>query len=574
MAVHAEVRLQWLPEHLRPDPFGGVVQADRSGEGQPRSAEVALRGARDGYVSCHVVVSADSAATYTLGLELEGLETDLFREWFHYMPARKSWYPDALVPVTVPARASLPDPSAEKIPGQRAQAYGLDVWIPKTARTGIHTGRIVLTSGAQKTTLPVRIEVLDATIPAEDVVLPDHNSYGTSWLSAQYPSGTDVFRLIHAYHRIFYEHRGAFHQLGYGHGGKVAPEFAPEIGGAGRTRRVVSWDLYDRHYGPLLDGSAFAATRRGPKPIPFAYLPINPEWPAQFVSWGEKGYETEFVNVVSEMERHFREKNWTRTRFELFFNHKKRYKAFPWDGDETRFEEDYSYFREYFRLMKLAMPSGSPVRWVFRTDSSWTMAEQFRQLGGVINFWVVSGGMLSLYDWAPDLLQARKDLLWTYGGTPRADAPAASIGSELLKAWLWGATGYVHWLAVSPGADPWFAFEGGDTALVYPGTRFGIQEPIPSIRLKLQRNMVQDLNLLQAAGNRVDRAEVTRRFNGRAPKDWWTRESPLLNHKPLAWNNADIGDALAEFTKRTQPADASSWSRLREYTISLVRGRQ
>ena len=97
------------------------------------------------------------------------------------------------------------------------------------------------------------------------------------------------------------------------------------------------------------------------------------------------------------MERHFREKNWTGTKLELFFNHKKRYKAFPWDGDETRFENDYPYFGEYARLMKRAMPAKSPVQWVFRTDASWTMAEQFRKQEGVINFWVVSGGMLSLY---------------------------------------------------------------------------------------------------------------------------------------------------------------------------------
>ena len=49
-----------------------------------------------------------------------------------------------------------------------------------------------------------------------------------------------------------------------------------------------------------------------------------------FFMVGEPGYEKEFVNVVSEMERHFREKGWTNTRFELFFNQKKRYKAFPW----------------------------------------------------------------------------------------------------------------------------------------------------------------------------------------------------------------------------------------------------
>ena len=195
-------------------------------------------------------------------LEVGGLEVDLFREWFHYVPGEKTWYPDALIPLAGPVKAAIPD-TDNKVPGQRTQAFWMDVWIPKTAKAGAHEGRIVARSGTTEVTIPIRVEVLDATIPAEDVVLPDHNSYGTSWLTEQYPQSKDLFRLIHAHHRIFYEHRGVFHQLGYGHGGKVAPEFAPEIEGTGRSRRVKSWDLYDRHYGPLFDGSAFVEDATG-----------------------------------------------------------------------------------------------------------------------------------------------------------------------------------------------------------------------------------------------------------------------------------------------------------------------
>lgn len=571
-ASAADTSLLWLPEHLRPDPFGGIVKADQLREPtQPRTSTVELKGSRDGYVSCHLLVQG--AAVYTLSVELNALKPELFREWFHFMPAVKSWYPDALIPVRVPFTSALPTPD-NKIPKQTSQAFWLDVWIPKEAMPGVHEGVITLrASNGTQTRLPLRVEVLPAVVPAADVVSPDHNSYGTNWLQGQYPKSADVFKLIHAHHRIFYEHRGMYHQLGYGHGGKVAPEFAPELTGSGRSRRVASWELFDRHYGPLLDGSAFANTRRGARPIPFVYLPINPEWPASFLWWGEKGYETEFVNVVREMEKHFREKNWTGTKFELFFNHKKRYKAFPWDGDETRFPEDNRYFREYARLMKQAMPPGSPVQWVFRTDTSWTMAEQFKELDGVINFWVASGGMLSLYDWAPKLITDRKDILWTYGGTPKVDETISSITTELLKAWLWRASGYVHWLAVSPGNDPWFQFTGGETALVYPGTRFGIEEPIPSIRLKVQRNCVQDLNLLEAAGSRLDRAEVTKQFNSTRPDDWWTRNSPLLRTTPQDWNNADIGDALAGQRKVTQPSDAAAWQRVRTYIQSAGGGK-
>jgi hypothetical protein len=96
--------------------------------------------------------------------------------------------------------------------------------------------------------------------------------------------------------------------LGYGHAGKVGPELAPVLTGEGRQRRIVSWDLFDRHYSALLDGSAFRESRRGAQPIPFVYLPINPEWPASFLNWGEPGYEAEFIAVVSAMEKHFRRK--------------------------------------------------------------------------------------------------------------------------------------------------------------------------------------------------------------------------------------------------------------------------
>ena len=69
----------------------------------------------------------------------------------------------------------------------------------------------------------------------------DHNSYGSSWLADYYP-GTKVpsdasFRLMHLYHGIFYDHRGIYHQLGYGHGGKVIPEFAPALDRIGAQQK-------------------------------------------------------------------------------------------------------------------------------------------------------------------------------------------------------------------------------------------------------------------------------------------------------------------------------------------------
>ena len=203
-------------------------------------------------------------------------------------------------------------------------------------------------------------------------------------------------------------------------------------------------------------------------PIPFAYLPINPEWPASFLWWGEPGYEREFVNVVSEMERHFREKGWTSTRFELFFNHKKRYKGFSWDGDEARFPRDYAYMKEYARLHETAVPADSPVKFVFRADVSWTMERQFRELAGIVNFWVCGGGMFSWYPDAPRELKSRGDIVWIYGGTPPVTEAASHITTDVLRPWMFGVDGFVRWQTTQPGRDPWFRFEGGGETLVYP----------------------------------------------------------------------------------------------------------
>ncbi|HYK87515.1 MAG TPA: hypothetical protein VE398_02005, partial [Acidobacteriota bacterium] len=391
-----------LPEFLRPDPFGGIVPVDRTDSQagfHDSRRPLDLTGCRGGYVSFHLVVKMPEAGSYQLSFILDDksnrLQADLFREWFHFTDSERTYYPDALIPVSLPYASTMPDPD-NRVEKQSAGAFWVDIWIPPDAAPGPYGGKAVLRAGKQQRVLQLRLTVLPAVVPNHDVVAVDHNSYGSSWLAEMYPNvkvpSDESFRLTHLYHRLFYEHRGVFHQLGYGHGGKVIAEFAPELSGSGRTRRIASWDLYDKHYGALFDGSAFAGSRRGPRPIPFVYLPINPEWPASFLWWGEPGYEVEFVNVVSQMERHFREKGWTETRLEMFFNHKKRYKAFPWDGDEVRFPEDDKFFIEYGRLLKKAIPQDSPVKFVFRADASWTMEQQFRSLAGIINFWVCGGG--------------------------------------------------------------------------------------------------------------------------------------------------------------------------------------
>ena len=590
MLPAAAAQLEILSEFQRVDPYGAVLEADRrAGEAwamPPAAGAARMRGARGGYVSFRLVAKLSRPGPYSLGISWSdpAIQTEVFREWFHHMEDERGYYPDALAPVETPYRSRMPEPD-NRVPKQTAQSFWIDVWIPWGAKPGTYQGEARLEADGTVVSRPLELVVLAATVQKREVVTVDHNSYGSGWIGALYPearqrggesfqSSDELFGLIHAYHRIFYEHLGVFHQLGYGHGGKVGPEYAPELEGSGRNRRIRSWRLFDRHYGPLFDGSAFQGTRRGPKPIPFVYLPVNPEWPASFLWWGEPGLEAEFVNVLREMEQHFREKGWTRTVFEMFFNHKKRYKAFPWDGDETRFPEDLAYFKEYSRLLKKAIPPGSPVQFRFRTDASWMMERQWQELAGVIDFWVLGASMVSWYKEAPRMLAERGDIVWLYGGTPSVEENAAAVTFAPFLVWMWGATGYVRWLTVSPGEDPWFRFEGGDTVLAYPGERFGVTGPIASARLKVQRNAVQDLTLLESLGMGKEkdalRTEASRRFNGARLEEWWPPRPAIAESPAHELSNATIGDNAEPFHQLERGVSARSWLDVRRWILDLA----
>jgi len=581
------------PDFTRVDPQGAIVGADMQ-NAAPCAAlydskgVIRLRGARGGYVSFHLVAKVPEGGRYSVQVRWKqsdiALETDLFREWFHFISRSRRFCPDALVPVHMPYRSVLPEPD-NKVDKQTAQSFWVDIYIPPNITPGVYSGEAVMEAAGKRFVKPIALEALAAVIPSQESVTVDHNCYGTAFLAQQYPelrrklgdsffASKEFFGLIHAYHRIFYEHLGTFHQLGYGHGGKVGPEFAPALTGSGRMKRIADWDLYDKHYGPLLDGTAFSATRRGPRPIPYVYLPINPEWPASFLWWGEPGYETEFVNVVRQMEEHFRSKGWTHTVFEMFFNHKKRYKAFPWDGDEVKFSKDNRYFLEYGRLLQKALPPDSPVKFRFRSDSSWTMQEQFRVLAGVVNFWVLGNSEFSWYKYAPQMLKSRGDIVFVYGGTPTIEENSGAITFAPFQSWIWGIDGYVRWLTTSPGPDPWFHSDGGGVTLVYPGERFGIEAPMPSIRLKLQRNCVQDLTLLESLkGSKPTdffRNEAARRYNASTMDDWWPPKPAVADLPGEELTNTLIEENSQPLRRLAEKVNSRSWLNVRGWILEIA----
>jgi hypothetical protein len=565
-ALHGAT-LKALPEWRRPDPFGQVVTADVGQDSWLH--QVKIKAARGGYASFHVV--AEDAAGGKLSVDLP-LQVDLYREWFHWNVPDKKYYPDALIPVAS-QHAAVRSAEAPSIAGQKADAFFVDVWIPELTKPGTYRGSVRVEGTGATNRLSIEIEVLAWTVPAEDAISLDNNSYGVDWLHAQYPklflaAHDDLAveaKLIHAHHALFYENRGIFHQLGYSHLGSVQRGFAPALAGTGKSKHVVDWTDFDRNFGPLLDGSVFTSTRRGARPIPYLYLPINAAWPANELWWGEPGYDVEFRNVVSEMEKHFAERGWTHTRFEMFFNQKKRYKGFAWDGDEIRFPKDEQYLLKFASLLHESLPKSTPVQVVFRADASWQIEREVDDLKGAITMWTLGSGMVTWYEDKLPALREQGDVLWTYGGTPPVSATASGIAIDPMRTWVMGVDGFVRWLTVSPGPDPWFHLTGGEETLIYPGERFGVEGPLPSLRLKLQRNCLQDIAILRAKEKDGDihvKRDAVLAFNGTDISDWKNTKTTPPVGDVMDWTNADIGDALKPYEKQFESVDAAAWERV------------
>jgi len=93
---------------------------------------------------------------------------------------------------------------------------------------------------------------------------------------------------------------------------------------------------------------------------------------------------------------------------------------------------------------------------------------------------VLWGGILSFYRHAPKMLCDRGDVVWYYGGPPGVTDSSSAITEFPLRAWLWGVNGYVHWLTVSPGEDPWFHFDGVRLRSYIPASVLALANQFPA----------------------------------------------------------------------------------------------
>lgn len=531
---------------------------------------IELHAARNQYISFQIVLDAreegkieDVRLSFT---DLQGdgctllADYEPFVEWFHTIGGR--YIPDMLLPwdQVLPCRVPL---SAEYLPEQRVGAIWVDLFVNREAKPGRYEGHVTVEADGVRQDFCVRVRVYRCATPTESLMTADLNNYADS-ISPAYPAlranpnryrDGSYLKVERQFYRMAREHRCLFENLNAPHCGIPPESFAPELEGAGKFMRVRSWELFDAHYGPYLDGSAFAGSRRGPMPIEFLFTPFNLGWPAAWSNWGKKGYATEFRRILWEFLRHCEDKGWTQTHFVLMLNNKKDYRFFPTTQDEIWYQHDEEITREFFRIIADTYQH-SHVKFLFRADDSNHFHNHFAsEFGEHVDLWVANMTMLGWCPESVEIIQNRKSILWHYGWFGEGmtlDLPLTALFSQPMLAFMTGTTGFCSfWNSVGFGMNPYRApFVDGGQAIFYPGTGLpGGIDVLPCIRLKSLRNAMQLADLMMTSVGTLIEArpstqgelrEIVNRHYGYANmKAWWHEKPSFIDQDPRYWHLDD-----------------------------------
>lgn len=503
--------------------YSGPVIGEHRGrnrvwEGATRTVQ--LRAAANEVVAFQVVIETGGETLREVDVRVLGdlgAVVNLFR--VGYTPIAGHWYADPLLPFDVSGTApfAVPDP-ARPIPGQTNQAVWVDVYVPPDAPAGRREGEVVVTAaGELETRLRLRLEVLPFALPTEVHVDCDFNTYG-NYLTQVAGSDDLTSSACRAtelrYRRLAHDHRATLSITPYLHSGEVYPGFGPALAGEGPARHVADWSEWEAHLSGCFDGSAFRDCLLPARPASHAYLPFNLNWPTAFAHYGTERYREENRAIARQFVARAKEKGWTRTEFQVYYNEKPNFGYVPFEMDEPRTQQDLDALATMSEILRPALQDCAPCHFVFRVDiSEYDWLEG--QLGDKIDLFNVSTGIdLAYAPWhrawrqtsscynvpAIQRRQAKGARAWFYGGAPRIDFGLLPNRRYAHRAWRWRADGYCFWCADWwDSGDPWSNGEIGHRGfdfLYYPGNVVGQAEPFPSLRLKALRRGLQDYEYL------------------------------------------------------------------------------
>ncbi len=470
------------------------------------SKEIHLAAARNEFVAFQILIHGQIKDVHA-ALKFDGApapQATFYR--FRHVQSKRGPVPDPLLPldqrgVSVPA-------ADERIENQQWGSLICEVYVPHEFSAGAHAATLTLTSAGNELNIPVRLDVWNFSLPDRLSFLPEMNCYGLP------ANERDYYRLAH-------ENRTVLNAVPYSQNGTINDGCAPKWDPSSQKLDFAAWD---RRFGPLFDGSAFADLPRKGVPIDCFYLPLHENWPTPMEGnyngsyWADKAfppaYEKAFVETSRQFAEHCNQRRWNKTIFQGFFNGKNNYKehgwshgSSPWLLDEPANFQDYWALHFFGKLFHEGISQApGDARMLFRCDIS---RPQWQRdvLDDVLNYNVIAGGAFHQYHrLVMDRKQKFGQIVMPYGTTNNPADSNVQPAGWCLDSWTLGGDGVLPWQVIGSG-DAWK--RASDTSLFYPGQSIGLKVPVPSIRLKAYLRGQQDVEYLVLLTKQEKQSQLT-----------------------------------------------------------------
>lgn len=403
-------------------------------------------------------------------------------------------WPDGLVPLDAP-RGGQPF----AVPAKTSLPIWIDIAVSRKATPGPHRGIVnVLSNEFVVAQIELRVRVLPFVLPARPnlsllagIHMPsllryhlerDGKPYAPAGIMPGDSMAGRVKSILDGTCRMIHEHRCSPFLTGV----------YPSVSLNASSKIQVGWDVYDRTVSHYLDGTAFADRQRvAAWPLPFdrTFPP-----PASYGGENSPAYAAAVVGYLEQSVAHFGEKDWLA-------------KHFVWAGlpDATKPEpsEQIKVFASLtkkadanLRLLTSAIPRSMK-------SFGWPSHEFDPTIADLVSIWAPPARFFDAKAMADQRALGRKT--WMIPDSPPF-SPSLTIGAPPVdpRALAWQAFRYKVEGILVPSVNEWTGNPLGSVQpadsqwLIYPGKSFGIDGPIPSVRLKQLRRGLQDFEYLRA----------------------------------------------------------------------------
>ncbi len=440
-------------------------------------------------------------ASSPLGAPRAGVKAKVER--FDYVQTSAGVLPDVIVPLPRGGRFAVPFADDPEATGAENVSLLCEVYVGHDAKPGLRRGTLRVEADGGALDIAVELNVWDFTLPDKLSFIPEMNCYGTAG------PGTGL-----EYYRVAHEHRLCLNRLYYNWRGQPSQLPGLLTAAPGWAGGNFDWAAWDKAFGPLLDGSAFADLPRAGEPVDVFYLPFCENWPVPIEKnylktyWIDRafrpGYRQELSNAFAQFASHCNQRKWRQTIFEFYLNNKVYFKrdggwgrsSALWVFDEPVNTQDFWALRWYGAVWQQAVSAsaGAAKMW-FRADVSYSQYERdiFRD---VLDIECLGGCD------AQKVRMARERSLLGGGACHvqygSANDPAtANLQPVLwcLKAFADGSVGVLPWQTIGS-ADK--LTKGAPTGLFIAAPGGGV---VPSVRVKAFRRGQQDVEYLTMLGD-------------------------------------------------------------------------